>query len=172
MVSLGLNELSTFYVSSCIVTIIILSHFSIVLYSSGLVGVKHHQKIFPLSLDLSSKMLLFQVAFLIHVPSSLWYKTYLCRQLNCCSIRCSWSIACRCYSNYIFILRLTPGFNMLHENNCKPIWEAFEFLDLVQLILEILRYIHAILIVSPYFLSGWIVIAVCTQGLRYQQGWY
>ena len=29
---------------------------------------------------------------------------------------------------------------MLHKDNCKPIREAFEFLDLVRLILEILRY--------------------------------
>ena len=30
---------------------------------------------------------------------------------------------------------------MLHEDNCKPVREAFEFLDLVRLILVILRYI-------------------------------
>ena len=29
---------------------------------------------------------------------------------------------------------------MLHKDNCKPIREAFEFLDLVRLILDILRY--------------------------------
>ena len=29
---------------------------------------------------------------------------------------------------------------MLHEENCKEIGEAFEFLDVVRLILEILRY--------------------------------
>ena len=29
---------------------------------------------------------------------------------------------------------------MLHKDNCKPIREAFEFLDLVRLILEILWY--------------------------------
>ena len=29
---------------------------------------------------------------------------------NCRSLRCSWSIACRRCSNYIFILDLTPGF--------------------------------------------------------------
>ena len=29
---------------------------------------------------------------------------------------------------------------MLHKDNCKPIREELEFLDLVRLILEILRY--------------------------------
>ena len=32
-------------------------------------------------------------------------------QWNCWLLRCSWSIACRCCSNYIFILNLTRGFN-------------------------------------------------------------
>ena len=32
---------------------------------------------------------------LIHVPSSLSYKTHFHRQLNCWSLRYSWSIACR-----------------------------------------------------------------------------
>ena len=40
-------------------------------------------------------------------------------QLNCWSLRCSWSIACRRCSNYIFILDLTPGFNGLGKGNCK-----------------------------------------------------
>ena len=31
--------------------------------------------------------------------------------------RCSWSIACRRCSNYIFILNLTPGFNGLGKDN-------------------------------------------------------
>ena len=30
---------------------------------------------------------------------------------------------------------------MLHKDNCKPIREALEFLDLVWLILEILQYV-------------------------------
>ena len=74
------------------------------------------------------------------LPSSIQYKTHLCGQLSCWSIRYSWSIACRRCSNYIFILHSTPGFNMLHKDNCKPIREAFEVWDLVQLILEILQY--------------------------------
>ena len=34
------------------------------------------------------------------------------------SLRCSWSIACRRYSNYIFIFDLAPGFNGLDKDNC------------------------------------------------------
>ena len=63
------------------------------------------------------------------------------RQLKCWSLRCSWSIAYRRRSNYIFILDLTPGFNILRKDNCKPRQETFNFWDLVHLILEILRYI-------------------------------
>ena len=40
-------------------------------------------------------------------------------------LRCSWSIACRRCSNYIFILDLTPGFNGLHKDNCETRWETF-----------------------------------------------
>ena len=47
---------------------------------------------------------------------------------------------CRCYSNYIFILDLTPGFIGMGNDNCKKRWESFKFCDLVQLILEILQY--------------------------------
>ena len=52
---------------------------------------------------------------------------------------CSWSIACRHCSNYIFILNLTPGFNGLSEDNCKRIQETFKLLELVRLILGVLR---------------------------------
>ena len=38
---------------------------------------------------------------------------------NCWSLRCSWSIACRRCSNYIFILDLIPGINSLGKDNCK-----------------------------------------------------
>ena len=61
------------------------------------------------------------------VPSSLQYKTHFSRQLNCWSLRCSWSIACRRCSNYIFILNLTPGFNGLGKDNYKMRREAFKF---------------------------------------------
>ena len=60
-------------------------------------------------------------------------------QLNYWSLRCSWSIACGHCSNYIFILHLTLGFNILHKKNCKPRRETFKFCDLVRLILDILR---------------------------------
>ena len=75
------------------------------------------------------------------IPSSLWYKTHFSSQLNCWSLRCSWSIACRHCSNYIFILNLTPGFNGLGKDNYKMRREVFKFSDLVRLILETLRYI-------------------------------
>ena len=45
------------------------------------------------------------------------------------------------YSNYIFILDLTHGFNIMNKGNCKARRDAFKFLDLVRLILKILRYI-------------------------------
>ena len=44
---------------------------------------------------------------------------HLSWQLNCRSLRCSWSIACRRCLNYIFILDLIHGFNRLGKNNCK-----------------------------------------------------
>ena len=65
---------------------------------------------------------------------------HLSRQLNCWSLRCSWSIACRRCSNYIFILYLTPGFNRLGKGKCKTRWESFRSWYLVRLILEILQY--------------------------------
>ena len=59
------------------------------------------------------------------------------RQLVCWSLRCSWSIACRHCTNYIFIFDLIPVFNRLHKGNCKIIWETFKVWGLVRLILEI-----------------------------------
>ena len=56
------------------------------------------------------------------------------------SLLCSWSIACRRCSNYIFILGLTPGFNILRKDYCKPRRETFKFWDLARLILETLRW--------------------------------
>ena len=67
------------------------------------------------------------------IPSSLLYKTHFSKQLHCWSLRCSWSIACRRCSNYIFILNLTPGFNGLGKDNYKMRREAFEFRDWVRL---------------------------------------
>ena len=40
-------------------------------------------------------------------------------QKDCWSLRCSLSIACRRCSNYIFILDLTHGFNVLGKDHCK-----------------------------------------------------
>ena len=74
------------------------------------------------------------------VPSSLEYKAHISRQMNCWSRRCSWSIACRRCSNYIFILNLTHGFNGLGKDNYKTRREAVKFWDLVRLILDTLRY--------------------------------
>ena len=62
-------------------------------------------------------------------------------QLNCWSLRCSWSIACRRCSNYIFILDLTPAFNGLGKDNYKTRRETFKFWDWEHLILEVLRYV-------------------------------
>ena len=39
---------------------------------------------------------------------------------NCWLLRCSWSIACRCCSNHIFILHLILGFNILCKDKCMP----------------------------------------------------
>ena len=44
---------------------------------------------------------------------------------------CSWSIACRRCSNYIFILDLTPVFNGLGKDNCNMRQELFKFWYLV-----------------------------------------
>ena len=45
------------------------------------------------------------------------------------SLRCSWSIACWCCSNYIFILDLTPCFNGLGKVNCQTRRETFKLCD-------------------------------------------
>ena len=47
---------------------------------------------------------------------------------------------CRCCSNYIFIIDLTPDFRGLDNDNCKSTRKSVQFCDFVQLILEILRY--------------------------------
>ena len=54
---------------------------------------------------------------------------------TCWSLRCSWSIACRRCSNYIFILDLTPGFSGLGRDDWRASRGTFKFLDLVRLIL-------------------------------------
>ena len=54
-------------------------------------------------------------------------------QYDCRSLRCSWSIACRRCSNYIFILDLTPGFIGLGKDNCTTRRETSKFGDLARL---------------------------------------
>ena len=76
-------------------------------------------------------------------------------QCDCWSIRCSWSIACRHCSNYIFILDLKPSFNGLGKAN-KARWETFQFGYLVHLILEVWWYLarlwaYGVLNVFPFF---------------------
>ena len=80
----------------------------------------------------------------ISLPSSLEYKTHLIWQLNCRSLTCCWSIACRRCSNYIFILDLIHGFNRLGKDNCKAGRESIKFWDLVRLILDTLRYLKIV----------------------------
>ena len=69
------------------------------------------------------------------LPSNLSNKTHLSMQLNCWSLRCSWSIACRRCSKYIFILNTC--FNGLGRDNCNTRRESFKVWDLVRLILDI-----------------------------------
>ena len=47
---------------------------------------------------------------------------------------------------------------MLHKDNRKPILEAFEFLDLVRLILEILRYLVTKIYCNPSMITS---LAIC-----------
>ena len=55
-------------------------------------------------------------------------------QLNRWSLRCSWSIACRCCSNYIFIFYLTPGFNRLGKDCCGHQIGLIYFIQYFQLV--------------------------------------
>ena len=89
--------------------------------------------------------------YCIQLPSSLQYETHFSWQLNCWSLRCSWSIAYRCCSNYIFILHSILGCNILRKDNCQPRRETFHFWDLVRLILEILRYIEIYHVSRPFY---------------------
>ena len=78
------------------------------------------------------------LSFCVPAPlSNLKYKWHLSRQYNCWSLRCSWSIARRRCSNYIFILDLTHGINGLDKDSCKTRRETFKFWYLVRFILEV-----------------------------------
>ena len=52
------------------------------------------------------------------------------------SLRCSWSIACRHCSNYIFMIDLTPGCKWLGKDNGNMRQESFQLWDYVRLILK------------------------------------
>ena len=69
-----------------------------------------------LALSLNTRFSLLSFLSFI-VPSSLYYKPHLSRQYSCRSLRCSWSIACRRCTNYIFIYDLTTGFTELGKDN-------------------------------------------------------
>ena len=71
---------------------------------------------------------------------NIWH---LSRQSNSWSLRCSWSIAGRRCSNYIFVLDLTPSFNGLGNDNRETRRKSSKFLDLLRRILNTLRYIMA-----------------------------
>ena len=78
------------------------------------------------------------------------------RILVCWSLRCSWNIACRRCSNYIFILELTPGFRGLGKYNFKTKQETNKFCDLVQLILQVWRHIDSSRLLNAIYLSIWL----------------
>ena len=50
--------------------------------------------------------------------------------------------------NYISILNLTPGFNVLGKDNCKTRRETFKFGNLVWLILEIWGYVLLLQVIA------------------------
>ena len=82
--------------------------------------------------------------------------THLSGQQNFTSLRCSWSIACRRCSNYIFILGLTHGFNKLRKDKCKTRQETFKFWYCVRHILETCGTITANLYHTASM--GWLII--------------
>ena len=73
-------------------------------HSSQLVHQRMKQFLYFCDLQISNK-----------IPSNLLYKTHLTVKYNCWSLGCIWSIACRRCSNYIFILHLIFGFNILRH---------------------------------------------------------
>ena len=66
---------------------------------------------------------------------------FLVGNKNCWSLRCSWSIAYRRCSNYIFILDLTPGFSGLGKGNGQTKRETFKFWESVRFILDVWQYL-------------------------------
>ena len=57
------------------------------------------------------------------------------------SFRCSWSIACRRFSSWVFILDLLPGFNGLGKDNYKTRREKVQLGELVLLISDVWRHV-------------------------------
>ena len=78
--------------------------------------------------------------FLWHILSNI--QSHLSRQYNCWLLRCSWSIACWRWANYIFIHDLKPRFNGLGKDDCKTRWETSKLWDLACFLLEVWHYIH------------------------------
>ena len=97
-----------------------------------------------------------------NIPPNLWYKLHLSWQWTCWSLICSWSIACRLCSNYIFILNVTPGFNGLDKTTARQdeehlsfwtwcaLYYRFTVVCTASIILEILFPIH-----SGKYTYGW-----------------
>ena len=81
---------------------------------------------------------------IFHMPSNIWHKPHLGRQLHFLSLKCSWSNAFRRCSNYIFTLDLMSvmsGFNGWRKDNCKKRRETSKFWDLARLMLNVWRYV-------------------------------
>ena len=82
--------------------------------------------------------------YVYHIHMNKYHKTsYIRRTLggnNCRSLKCSWSIACRRCSNYIFVLHLTFGLKGFGKERRKAVRESFKYSDLVRLVLETWRY--------------------------------
>ena len=81
-------------------------------------------------------------------------------QYNFWSLRCSWSIACRRCSNYIFILDLTCGFKGLAKDNCKTRRKTYKFGDFVRLtVFTTVMYLEnasPVALIHMWYISIWI----------------
>ena len=86
-------------------------------------------------------------------PQTYKNQIHLSRQHNCGSLRCSWSIVSRRYSNYIFIRDLTPGFSGSDKDNCKTRRKPIKLWYLARLISEL------------WLLFKWIYARLCRMNL-------
>ena len=127
----------------------------------GIVNATIHRKLYhgeAPSMPLNVTTEISFVESMVSMLNSLFYKVFarFCCDLFCrgyhdisnirriivdSKLRCSWSIACRRCSNYIFIVDFSPGFNILYKDNCKTRRETFKVWDVVWLIVEIWQYI-------------------------------